>query len=57
MISHKRRTIVTAMQKSNRDYSEFIPKALEDYIKHRFNCSQYLAKLCAQDLINKTNGS
>jgi hypothetical protein len=53
MISHKRRTIVTAMQKSNRDYSEFIPKALEDYIKHRFNCSQYLAKLCTQDLIQK----
>jgi hypothetical protein len=57
MISHKRRTIVTAMQQNNKDYSEFIPKALEDYIQNKFNCSPYLAKLCAQDLINRTNGS
>jgi hypothetical protein len=53
MISHKRRTIVNAMRQNNKDYSGFISKALEDYIKQKFNCSTYLAKLCAQDLINK----
>lgn len=55
MISHKRRTIVTAMQQNNKDYSEFIPKALEEHIKQKFNCSSYLAKLCAEDLTSKTN--
>jgi hypothetical protein len=53
MISNKRRTIVTAMQQHNKDYASFIPKALEDYIKQKFKCSSYLAKLCTQDLINK----
>lgn len=53
MISNKRRTIVHAMKQNNKDYSSFIPKALEDYIKQKFNCSTYLAKLCVQDLINK----
>lgn len=53
MISHKRRTIVNAMKQTNKDYSSFISKALEDYIKQKFNCSSYLAKLCAQDLTSK----
>lgn len=53
MISNKRRIIVTAMQQHNKDYASFIPKALEDYIKQKFKCSSYLAKLCTQDLINK----
>jgi hypothetical protein len=56
MISHKRRTIVTALMLDNKDYSEFIPKALESYIKSKYKCSLYLARLCAQDLIQKNNG-
>lgn len=53
MISTKRRTIVTAMQATKKDYSDFIPKALENHIKVKFKCSLYLARLCAQDLISK----
>lgn len=53
MISTKRRTIVDAMSKTKKDYSEFVPKALRQYIKSKFKCSPYLARLCAQDLISK----
>ena len=55
MISTKRRTIVAAMQRNKKDYSDFIPKALEDHIKIKFKCSLYLARLCAQDLISDVN--
>lgn len=55
MISTKRRTIVDAMQRNKKDYSDFIPKALEDHIKAKFKCSLYLARLCAQDLILKNH--
>lgn len=51
MISTKRRTIVESMQRTNRDYSDFIPKALTEYIKKKYKCSTYLAKQCCQDLI------
>ena len=53
MISTKRRTIVDAMQATKKDYSDFIPKALENHIRVKFKCSLYLARLCAQDLISK----
>jgi hypothetical protein len=53
MISTKRRTIVNALQKNKKDYSDFILKALENHIKVKFKCSLYLARLCAQDLISK----
>jgi hypothetical protein len=53
MISTKRRTIVNAMQKNKKDYSEIIPKALENHIRSKFKCSLYLARLCVQDLITK----
>lgn len=55
MISTKRRTIVDAMQRNKKDYSDFIPKALENHIKVKFKCSLYLARLCAQDLISEKN--
>lgn len=55
MISTKRRTIVDAMQKNKKDYSDFIPKALENHIRVKFKCSLYLARLCAQDLISKNH--
>lgn len=55
MISTKRRTIVDAMQRKKKDYSDFIPKALEDHIKVKFKCSLYLARLCAQDIISNVN--
>jgi hypothetical protein len=55
MISTKRRTIVAAMQKNKKDYSQAIPKALESYIKSKYKCSLYLSRLCVQDLISKNN--
>jgi hypothetical protein len=55
MISTKRRTIVNAMMQENKNYSDFIPKALESYIKSKYKCSLYLARLCVQDLISKNN--
>jgi hypothetical protein len=55
MISTKRRTIVDTMQRNKKDYSDFIPKALENHIRVKFKCSLYLARLCAQDLNLKKN--
>jgi hypothetical protein len=55
MSSTKRKAIVDSMMEANKNYADFIPKALEDYIKSKYKCSTYLARLCAQDLISKTN--
>lgn len=55
MISTKRRTIVDAMQATKKNYSDFIPKALENHIRVKFKCSLYLARLCARDLISKNH--
>jgi hypothetical protein len=55
MISTKRRVIVQAVLESKLEYSQIIPKALENHIRVKFKCSLYLARLCAQDLISKNN--
>ena len=55
MSSIKRKAVIEAMKQNNKDYSEFVPKALENHIRVKFKCSLYLARLCAQDLISDAN--
>lgn len=55
MISTKRRVIVQAVLESKLEYSQIIPKALEKHIQIKYKCSQYLARLCVQDLNLKKN--
>ena len=50
-MSLKRKIILHIMQKSNINFKDVVPKALEGYIKHRFNCSPYLAKELVKILI------
>lgn len=49
----KYKTIMDSMKKSRKDYSEAIPKAIEQYVKQKFKCSGYLAKKVSKDLIGK----
>jgi hypothetical protein len=53
MISTKRRVIVQAVLESKLEY--MVPKALEKHIQIKYKCSQYLARLCVQDLNLKKN--
>jgi hypothetical protein len=55
MISTKRRIIVIAMKESKRDYSQYSLTALTDFITMEYKCTNYLARLCAQDLLSDLN--
>jgi|688.fasta_scaffold467669_2 hypothetical protein len=55
MISNKRRVIVQLVIESNIEYSQITSTALEKHIKEKYKCSQYLARLCVQDLNLKKN--
>lgn len=55
MISTKRRVIVQSIIESKLEYSQIIPTSLEKHIKEKYKCSQYLARLCVQDLNLKKN--
>jgi|LakMenE18May11ns_1017448.scaffolds.fasta_scaffold9860634_4 hypothetical protein len=52
MISTKRRIIVIAMKESKKEYKHYSVQNLTDFIKMEYKCTHYIARLCAQDLIN-----
>ena len=53
MSSTKKSVIKITMRKSRRDFSEYVPKAIEKYIQNRFKCSVYLAKSITKELIEE----
>jgi len=56
MNSLKQDIIVHAIKKSNLNYKDAIPKALEDYIRAKYKCSLYLTRKIIKEL-NRDNAT
>jgi hypothetical protein len=55
MISTKRRVIVLSMKELKKDYSKSSVKDLTDFIEIKYNCTRYMARLCANELKSNTD--
>jgi hypothetical protein len=52
MVSNKKRTIMHALKNSKIDFSLYMPITVKQHIQEKYNCSPYLAKQCAEEIIN-----
>ena len=44
--------IINEMRLQNKNITDMIPKAVEDYVRVKYKCSPYLAKQIAKQLTN-----
>jgi hypothetical protein len=50
MANIQKEYIIKEMKLKNKNIKDMIPKAVEDYIKTKYKCSAYLAKLISKEL-------
>jgi len=44
--------IIAEMKATNKNLKDMIPKAVADYVRAKYKCSPYLAKIIAKELTN-----
>lgn len=44
--------IITEMKATNKNLTDMIPKAVADYVRVKYKCSPYLARIIAKELTN-----
>ncbi len=52
MANLQKEYIIREMKLKNKDILNMIPKAVESYIKYKYQCSTYLAKKISKELTN-----
>jgi hypothetical protein len=52
MANLQKEYIIREMKLKNKNILDMIPKAVESYIKYKYQCSNYLAKQISKELTN-----
>jgi hypothetical protein len=52
MANIQKEYIIKEMKFKNKNISDMIPKAVEDYVRVKYKCSPYLAKQISKELTN-----
>jgi hypothetical protein len=52
MANIQKEYIIKEMKLKNKNIADMIPQAVEDYIRAKYKCSKYLARVISKELTN-----
>jgi hypothetical protein len=52
MANLKKEYVIKEMKLKNKNIADIVPRIIEDYVKAKYKCSNYLAKQISKELTN-----